>query len=99
MSPTLLRLNAQGNPIAAGNLALRDAFFSPRRIVVQRSDTSSPVFYPGYLGNLAHFARIVAGKHKCFAIEMTRHGEVPLLVGGFVLQGGELFDAQTGKAH
>ncbi len=33
LSPTLLRLNAQGNPIAAGNLALRDGFFSPQRII------------------------------------------------------------------
>lgn len=32
LSPTLLRLNAQGSPIAEGNLALRDAFFSPQRI-------------------------------------------------------------------
>ena len=33
LSPTLLRLNVQGNPIPAGNLALRDAFFSPQRII------------------------------------------------------------------
>ena len=33
LSPMLLRLNAQGNPIAAGNLALRDGFFSPQRII------------------------------------------------------------------
>lgn len=32
LSPTLLRLDAQGNEIPEGNLALRDAFFSPHRI-------------------------------------------------------------------
>jgi hypothetical protein len=32
LSPTLLRLDADGSPIAAGNLALRDAFFSPGAI-------------------------------------------------------------------
>lgn len=32
LSPTLLRLDVDGNPIAAGNLALRDAFFSPSAI-------------------------------------------------------------------
>ncbi len=32
LSPTLLRLNAQGNPIAEGNLPLRDGYFSPQRI-------------------------------------------------------------------
>jgi len=33
LSPVLLRLNADGNVIAAGNLELRDAFFAPRRII------------------------------------------------------------------
>jgi peroxidase len=32
LSPTLLRLDANGQPIAAGNLAMRDAFFSPSAI-------------------------------------------------------------------
>ncbi len=32
LSPTLLRLDAQGQEIAAGHLALRDAFFAPTRI-------------------------------------------------------------------
>lgn len=32
LSPTLLRLDAQGNEIAAGHLALRDAFFAPQRL-------------------------------------------------------------------
>jgi len=32
LSPTLLRLNAQGDAIAAGHLALRDAFFAPQRL-------------------------------------------------------------------
>ncbi len=32
LSPTLLRVDAAGNEIAAGHLALRDAFFSPQRI-------------------------------------------------------------------
>jgi peroxidase len=32
LSPTLLRLGADGQPIAEGNLALRDAFFAPWRI-------------------------------------------------------------------
>jgi peroxidase len=32
LSPTLLRLDARGQEIAAGHLALRDAFFSPARI-------------------------------------------------------------------
>ena len=32
LSPTLLRLDASGNEIAEGHLALRDAFFSPQRI-------------------------------------------------------------------
>jgi hypothetical protein len=32
VSPTLLRLKRNGRPIAEGNLALRDAFFSPSRI-------------------------------------------------------------------
>lgn len=32
LSPTLLRLDATGTPIAEGNLALRDAFFAPQRI-------------------------------------------------------------------
>lgn len=32
LSPTLLRLEANGEPVAAGNLALRDAFFSPGQI-------------------------------------------------------------------
>lgn len=32
LSPTLLRLNAEGKEIAEGHLALRDAFFSPQRI-------------------------------------------------------------------
>ena len=32
VSPTLLRLGADGGPIGAGNLALRDAFFSPQRL-------------------------------------------------------------------
>jgi len=33
LSPTLLRLDANSNPIPDGNLALRDAFFRPDRIV------------------------------------------------------------------
>jgi hypothetical protein len=33
LSPTLLRLDAQGDEVAAGHLALRDAFFAPQRIV------------------------------------------------------------------
>jgi hypothetical protein len=33
LSPTLLRLNAQGNEITEGHLALRDAFFSPQRLI------------------------------------------------------------------
>lgn len=33
LSPTLLRLNAQGNPISAGHLPLRDAFFAPQRLI------------------------------------------------------------------
>ncbi|MCH9697404.1 MAG: peroxidase family protein [Gammaproteobacteria bacterium] len=33
LSPALLRLNAQGNPIPAGHLALRDAFFAPQRLI------------------------------------------------------------------
>jgi len=33
LSPVLLRLNADGNVIAAGNLELRDAFFAPQRII------------------------------------------------------------------
>ncbi len=33
LSPTLLRLDAEGNPIAAGHLALRDAFFAPWRLI------------------------------------------------------------------
>ena len=33
LSPTLLRLDASLNPIPEGNLALRDAFFRPDRIV------------------------------------------------------------------
>ena len=33
LSPTLLRLNAQGEEIQAGHLALRDAFFSPQRLI------------------------------------------------------------------
>jgi len=33
VSPTLLRLDARGNPIEAGHLALRDAFFAPQRII------------------------------------------------------------------
>ena len=33
LSPTLLRLDATGNAIPEGNLALRDAFFRPDRIV------------------------------------------------------------------
>jgi len=32
LSPTLLRLDAQGNAIPAGHLALRDAFFAPQRL-------------------------------------------------------------------
>ncbi|NJN46896.1 MAG: hypothetical protein HC808_10925 [Candidatus Competibacteraceae bacterium] len=32
LSPTLLRLDAQGNEIAEGHLALRDAFFAPQRL-------------------------------------------------------------------
>ena len=32
LSPTLLRLDAAGQPIPEGPLALRDAFFSPARI-------------------------------------------------------------------
>ncbi len=32
LSPTLLRVDAAGNKIAEGHLALRDAFFSPQRI-------------------------------------------------------------------
>jgi hypothetical protein len=35
LSPTLLRLDATLNPIPQGNLALRDAFFRPDRIVTQ----------------------------------------------------------------
>ena len=33
LSPTLLRLDADGEEIEAGHLALRDAFFSPQRLV------------------------------------------------------------------
>jgi peroxidase len=33
LSPTLLRLDANGDEIAAGHLSLRDAFFAPSRIV------------------------------------------------------------------
>jgi peroxidase len=33
LSPTLLRLDAQGEVVPEGNLALRDAFFAPYRIV------------------------------------------------------------------
>lgn len=33
LSPRLMRLGSDGAPIAAGHLALRDAFFSPRRII------------------------------------------------------------------
>ena len=33
LSPTLYRLDAQGNEIPEGNLALRDAFFAPHRLV------------------------------------------------------------------
>lgn len=33
LSPQLLRLNANGNEIAAGHVALRDAFFAPQRII------------------------------------------------------------------
>ena len=33
LSPTLLRLEANGSTIAFGNLALRDAFFQPQRLV------------------------------------------------------------------
>jgi hypothetical protein len=33
LSPTLLRLDAQGNEITEGHLALRDAFFSPQRLI------------------------------------------------------------------
>jgi hypothetical protein len=33
LSPTLLRLDAVGNPIPEGNLPLRDAFFRPDRLV------------------------------------------------------------------
>jgi peroxidase len=33
VSPTLLRLGADGGPIGSGHLALRDAFFSPGRVV------------------------------------------------------------------
>lgn len=33
LSPTLLRLNDDGSVIGAGNVALRDAFFSPNRIL------------------------------------------------------------------
>jgi peroxidase len=33
LSPTLLRLDAQGNTIPQGNLALREAFFAPFRII------------------------------------------------------------------
>jgi hypothetical protein len=32
LSPTLLRLDDEGNPIPQGNIALRDAFFQPQRI-------------------------------------------------------------------
>lgn len=32
LSPTLLRLDDKGQPIAAGNLSLRDAFFTPWRL-------------------------------------------------------------------
>ncbi len=33
LSPLLLRLKADGKPIAAGHLALRDAFFAPWRLI------------------------------------------------------------------
>ena len=33
VSPTLLRLDQQGNPAAAGNLSLREAFFAPQRLI------------------------------------------------------------------
>jgi len=33
LSPTLLRLDAQGEEVAEGHLPLRDAFFSPQRLV------------------------------------------------------------------
>ena len=33
LSPTILRLDAQGAEIAEGHLALRDAFFSPGRLI------------------------------------------------------------------
>jgi hypothetical protein len=36
LSPELLRLNKKGKPIPEGNLALRDAFFSPWRITNER---------------------------------------------------------------
>jgi hypothetical protein len=36
LSPELLRLKKNGNPIPEGNLALRDAFFSPSRITNER---------------------------------------------------------------
>lgn len=35
VGPTLLRLDASGQPIAAGNLAIRDAFFQPTRLVTE----------------------------------------------------------------
>lgn len=33
LSPQILRLDAQGNEVSEGHLALRDAFFSPQRLV------------------------------------------------------------------
>ena len=33
LSPVLLRVDANGNAIAAGHLALRDAFFAPQRLI------------------------------------------------------------------
>ncbi|MGC1246599.1 MAG: peroxidase family protein [Spirulinaceae cyanobacterium] len=33
LSPNLLRLDENGNPIPEGNIALRDAFFSPHRVI------------------------------------------------------------------
>lgn len=35
LSSTILRLNAQGEEIEAGHLALRDAFFSPQRLITE----------------------------------------------------------------